>query len=125
MPEVQDEIGGDNRFVVFANETHVVGEGDSYGCASQIIRAFVTDPAALQRLDVSCAVAIPGIRAVGAYPADLAEVVPLTLAAGHASTTARRPAVWLSRSPAAMIASNIAGSTALSLSGRLSVTVQM
>ena len=48
MPEVQAEIGGDNRFVVFANETHVVGEGDSYGCASEIIQAFVTDPAALQ-----------------------------------------------------------------------------
>jgi hypothetical protein len=38
------------------------------------------------------------------------------------STIARKPAVRLSRSPAAMIASNIAGSSALSLSGRLSVT---
>lgn len=90
VPEVQAEIGGDNRFVVFANETHVVGEGDSYGCASQIIQAFVTDPAALQSLDVSCAAAIPGIRAVGAYPASLGKVGPLTLTAGHASTTALR-----------------------------------
>ncbi len=90
VPEVQAEIGGDSRFVVFANETHVVGEGDSYGCASEIIQAFVTDPAVLQRLDVSCAAAIPGIRAVGAYPASLGEVAPLTLAAGQASTTALR-----------------------------------
>jgi hypothetical protein len=75
---------------VFANETHVVGEGDSYGCASRIIQAFVTDPAALQSLDVSCAAAIPGIRAVGAYPASLGKVTPLTLTAGRASTTALR-----------------------------------
>jgi pimeloyl-ACP methyl ester carboxylesterase len=88
VPEVQAEIGGDNRFVVFANETHVVGEGDSYGCASSIIQAFVTDPAALQSLDVSCAAAIPGIRSVGAYPANLSSVVPLTLTSGHASETA-------------------------------------
>jgi pimeloyl-ACP methyl ester carboxylesterase len=90
VPEVQAEIGGDSRFVVFANETHVVGEGDSYGCASQIIQAFVADPAALQSLDVSCAAAIPGIRAVGAYPASLGEVVPVTLAAGRASRPALR-----------------------------------
>jgi hypothetical protein len=90
VPEVQAEIGGDNRFVVFANETHVVGEGDSYGCASRIIQAFVTDPAALQSLDVSCAAAIPGIRAVGAYPAGLGQVGPLTLTVGHASATALR-----------------------------------
>jgi TAP-like protein len=90
VPEVQAEIGGDNRFVVFANETHVVGEGDSYGCASEIIQAFVTDPAALQSLDVSCAAAIPGNRAVGAYPASLGEVVPLTLTAGQAPIKALR-----------------------------------
>ena len=90
VPEVQAEIGGDNRFVVFANETHVVGEGDSYGCASAIIQAFVTDPAALQSLRVSCAAAIPGIRAVGAYPASLGKVVPLTLTAGQASKTMLR-----------------------------------
>lgn len=90
VPEVQAEIGGDNRFVVFANETHVVGEGDSYGCASEIIQAFVTDPAALPSLDVSCAAAIPGNRAVGTYPASLGAVVPITLATGRTTTTARR-----------------------------------
>jgi hypothetical protein len=87
VPEVQSEIGGDNRFVEFANETHVVGEGDSYGCASSIIQAFVTDPGALQSLNVSCAAAIPSIRAVGTYPNDLGSVSPATLTSGHAGTT--------------------------------------
>jgi pimeloyl-ACP methyl ester carboxylesterase len=68
VPEVQAEIGGDSRFVEFANETHVVGEGDSYGCASSMIQAFVTDPATLASLSTSCAAAIPSLRAVGSYP---------------------------------------------------------
>jgi pimeloyl-ACP methyl ester carboxylesterase len=88
VPEVQAEIGGDSRFVVFANETHVVGEGDPYGCASSIIQDFVSDPAELHSLDVRCAARIPSIRAVGAYPARLRSVVPLTLTSGRASVTA-------------------------------------
>jgi pimeloyl-ACP methyl ester carboxylesterase len=87
VPEVQAEIGGDNRFVTFANETHVVGEGDSYGCASSIIQAFVTDPAALRSLNTSCAAAIPSIRAVGSYPGSLSSVIPASLTSGRASTT--------------------------------------
>jgi pimeloyl-ACP methyl ester carboxylesterase len=87
VPEVQSEIGGDNRFVEFANETHVVGEGDSYGCASSIIQAFVTDPAALWRLNVNCAAAIPSNRAVGAYPGGLSSVSPVTLTSGQAGPT--------------------------------------
>lgn len=58
VPEVQAEIGGHSRFVVFANETHVIGEGDPYGCGSRIIQHFVADPAALSRLNVSCAAAV-------------------------------------------------------------------
>jgi pimeloyl-ACP methyl ester carboxylesterase len=88
VPEVQAEIGGDNRFVTFANETHVVGEGDSYGCASSIIQAFVTDPGALWSLSTSCAAAIPSIRAVGSYPGRLSSVIPASLTSGRASTTA-------------------------------------
>jgi pimeloyl-ACP methyl ester carboxylesterase len=85
VPEVQAELGGNERFVEFANETHVVGEGDPYGCASSIIQAFVSDPTALSSLDVSCAAAIPSIRAVGAYANELSAVVPLTLTSGSAS----------------------------------------
>jgi TAP-like protein len=84
VPEVRAEIGGDSRFVKLANETHVVGEGDPYGCASRIIQHFVADPAALSRLNVSCAAAVPSIRAVGAYPSQLRAVPPLTRASGRA-----------------------------------------
>jgi pimeloyl-ACP methyl ester carboxylesterase len=87
VPEVQSEIGGDNRFVEFANETHVVGEGDSYGCASSIIQAFVTHPNALWSLNASCAAAIPSNRAVGAYPGNLSSVSPATLTSGQAGAT--------------------------------------
>src|ERR1039458_1543961 len=74
----------DVRFVEFANETHVVGEGDSYGCASSMIQAFVTDPATLASLSTSCAAAIPSLRAVGSYPASLSAVTPVTLTSGRA-----------------------------------------
>jgi pimeloyl-ACP methyl ester carboxylesterase len=87
VPEVEAEIGGDDRFVEFANETHVVGEGDPYGCASSIIQAFVSDPAALSGQDVSCAAAIPSVRAVGIYANELSSVAPLTLGSGSASPT--------------------------------------
>ncbi len=90
VPEVQAELGGNSRFVDFANETHVVGEGDPYGCASSIIRAFVTNPGALPDLNVSCAADIPGIRAVGAYPDRLATVTPATLSFGSAGAVTLR-----------------------------------
>ena len=92
VPEVQAEIGGDNRFVEFANETHVVGEADSYGCASSIIRAFVTDPAALSGLNVSCAAAVPSIRAVGAFASSLSAVTPLRPSSGGVSAASLKQA---------------------------------
>jgi pimeloyl-ACP methyl ester carboxylesterase len=90
VPEVQAEIGGHSRFVELANETHVVGEGDSYGCASKIIQAFVADPSALSRLNASCAAAVPSVRAVGAFAGRLGAVTPVTLTSGHATAAARR-----------------------------------
>jgi len=80
--EVEAEIGGDTRFVQLANETHVVGEADPYGCATSIIQAFVADPAAIQSMDTSCAAAVPSIRAVGSYPDQLSAVPPLTVTSG-------------------------------------------
>jgi pimeloyl-ACP methyl ester carboxylesterase len=89
VPEVQAEIGGHNRFVELANETHVVGEADPYGCAASIIQSFVADPAALSRLDVSCAAAVPSIRSAGSYASKLTSVTPVKLTSGLASTTER------------------------------------
>jgi pimeloyl-ACP methyl ester carboxylesterase len=90
VPEVQAEIGGNSRFVELANETHVVGEGDSYGCAAKIIQRFVTTPAALTRLNVSCAAAVPSVRAVGTFASRLGTVIPVTLTSGQAGTATRR-----------------------------------
>jgi pimeloyl-ACP methyl ester carboxylesterase len=87
VPEVEAELGGDDRFVEFANETHVVGEGDPYGCASSIIQAFVRDPAAISTLDVSCAATIPSVRAVGTYANELSSVVPLAVSSGSGRVT--------------------------------------
>jgi pimeloyl-ACP methyl ester carboxylesterase len=89
VPAVQAQIGGDQRFVEFANETHVVGEGDSYGCASSIIAAFVTDPAALARINTSCAAAVPGVRAVGTFPSGLSSVVPAASRGGGSADLRR------------------------------------
>jgi pimeloyl-ACP methyl ester carboxylesterase len=90
VPAVREQIGGDSRFVEFDSETHVVGEGDPYGCASTLIQEFVADPAALRSLDASCASQIPTVRAVGSFPSSLAAVVPVRLRSGTASATQAR-----------------------------------
>ena len=62
-----------------ANSTHVVGEGDRFGCATRLVRQFVADPEALGSLNASCAAKVPAIHTVGDYPEDLAEQPPLEL----------------------------------------------
>jgi hypothetical protein len=79
VPAVEQQIGGHSRFVVMANSTHVVGEGDLYGCATSIVREFVSNPAALDRLDTACATQVPTIRSVGAYADSLGQVPPLMI----------------------------------------------
>jgi hypothetical protein len=88
VPAVEHQIGGHSRFVVMANSTHVVAEADLYGCATSIVREFVSDPAALDSLNTSCAAQVPTIRSVGVYPDSLGQVPPLTVTStstpGHA-----------------------------------------
>jgi pimeloyl-ACP methyl ester carboxylesterase len=80
VPEVEDELGADSRFVLFNGATHVVGE--SYdpiaACASSIIDQFVMNPASLQTIDASCAADLPNVRGLPVYPSSLAAVPPLT-----------------------------------------------
>jgi pimeloyl-ACP methyl ester carboxylesterase len=84
VPEVEDELGADMRFVLFNGATHVVGE--SYGliaaCSTSLVDQFVTDPAGLQEMDTSCAQALPNVRAVGTYPSSLSAVAPLSSTSG-------------------------------------------
>ncbi len=72
VPPVLAQMGGDSRFIQVANETHVVGEPDAYGCADSLIRAFVADPTGIDHLDASCAATVPSLRAAATYPHSLA-----------------------------------------------------
>ena len=82
VPQVLGQLGGHTRFVELANATHVVGEGDT-ACGSQLVQAFVADPAALDAMNTSCAAAVPPIRTVGVYAQSLAAVPPLTPSASN------------------------------------------
>jgi pimeloyl-ACP methyl ester carboxylesterase len=73
VPRILAQVGGDQRYVELANSTHVVGEGDQ-PCGSTLIQEFVRSPDAIDSMDVSCAAAVPPIRAVGSYPESLARV---------------------------------------------------
>lgn len=90
-PTVLAQVGGHQRFVKFANATHVVGEGDQ-PCASTIIQAFVRSPEHLDGINTACAGTVPPIRAVGEFPETLGDVPALVPGAGDASTTDTRRA---------------------------------
>jgi pimeloyl-ACP methyl ester carboxylesterase len=88
--KVLAEIGGHARFVELRNATHVVGEGDTL-CGSTLIRAFVSEPAAIDSLDASCAAQVPAIHSVGVYAEQLGEQPPIepTGASTHAPLALR------------------------------------
>jgi pimeloyl-ACP methyl ester carboxylesterase len=86
-PAILQQLGGDSRFVEFANSTHVVGEGDQ-PCASTIVRTFVEAPSSLATLDTSCAAEVAPIRSIGEFPDDLAQVTPLQPGPGDQVTGA-------------------------------------
>ncbi len=85
VPKVIAELGGHTRFIEVANATHVVGEDDTT-CGDALVQAFVSDPAALDSMDASCAAANPPIHTVGVYAQSLAGVPPLTVAPGLTAT---------------------------------------
>ena len=83
-------LGGHSRFVLVANSTHVVGEGDTV-CGSLLVRAFVERPDALARLNASCGARAPAIHSVGVFAGSLSEEPPIRPAPGRvASEKARR-----------------------------------
>ena len=84
-PAILAQLGGHPRFVEFANATHVVGQGDQ-PCASTLVQEFVRSPEHLDGINASCAAAVPPIRAVGGFPAALADVVPVEPSTGNAAT---------------------------------------
>jgi pimeloyl-ACP methyl ester carboxylesterase len=75
------QLGGHSRFVKLANATHVVGEGDT-ACGSELVRAFVARPQAIDSLDASCALAVAPIHTVGVYATRLSEQPPIEASPG-------------------------------------------
>ena len=71
IPQTMQEIGGQSRFINFINTTHEVG---TTGCGAKIVREFVADPQALDRINATCANAEPPIHAAGVYPAPVSGV---------------------------------------------------
>jgi len=82
VPQVMKQLGGDTRFVEFANGTHVEGEADQ-PCGSTIVQEFVAAPQTIQTMDASCAARVPPIDSVGIYPNSLSAATPLTAQSGN------------------------------------------
>jgi pimeloyl-ACP methyl ester carboxylesterase len=81
------EMGPSARWVFFQNDTHVNAMGDTFGCASGLVRQFVVHPAALGHLDASCATHTPEVRVLGSYPEQLAAVTPATAQRSNGAST--------------------------------------
>jgi pimeloyl-ACP methyl ester carboxylesterase len=65
------------RHVYIANSFHVTAEDDTDGCAVQVLRAFVADPATgLTPGVLACTAAVPPVRAVSAYVPSFHGIAP-------------------------------------------------
>ncbi len=82
------EMSPSARWILFQNDTHINAMGDTFGCASGLVRQFVDNPGALRRLDASCATHTPEVRVVGSYPQQLSAVTPATPQPGNRASTA-------------------------------------
>ncbi len=83
--QVVADMGPQTRWILFQNDTHVNALLDSFGCASGIVRQFVTDPAHVNTIDASCATHTPEVRVDGTFPTVLANVTAPTAGAGNAA----------------------------------------
>ncbi len=76
------DMGPSARWILVRNDTHVNAMDDPVGCASGLVQTFIGDPAALQRMNASCAQRTPEVRVVGTFPATLSRVTPATAGRG-------------------------------------------
>jgi pimeloyl-ACP methyl ester carboxylesterase len=76
----RERLGPSVRFVAIPNTGHDPSLFDGNDCAQRIVRAFIAAPDA--RLDTSCTARVPEVRAVGVFPATLAEQPPASPRAG-------------------------------------------
>jgi hypothetical protein len=70
------DMGPSARWILIRNDTHVNAMDDPVGCASGLVQTFIKDPAALQRMNASCAERTPEVRVVGTFPVTLSRVTP-------------------------------------------------
>jgi pimeloyl-ACP methyl ester carboxylesterase len=61
------QLGSTARAVVARNMVHLVALDAPYDCGPRIVRSFFARPAALARLDASCASRIPAIRTMAEF----------------------------------------------------------
>jgi pimeloyl-ACP methyl ester carboxylesterase len=76
------DMGPSARWILVRNDTHVNAMDDPVGCASGLVQTFIRDPAALMRINASCAERTPEVRVVGTFPAALSHVTPATARPG-------------------------------------------
>jgi pimeloyl-ACP methyl ester carboxylesterase len=77
------DMGPSARWILIHNDTHVNALQDAFGCADHLVRAFITAPSALRRLDASCAKRTPEVRVVGSFATRLADMTPAAAVAGN------------------------------------------
>jgi pimeloyl-ACP methyl ester carboxylesterase len=82
--QARAELGPSARLVSIPNEGHVPTFYDQFNCAQQIVRTFLRAPDS--SLETTCTARIPEVRAVGVFPAMLAEQPPATRRAGDHAT---------------------------------------
>ena len=82
--QARAELGPSAHLVSIPNEGHVPTFYDQFNCAQQIVRAFLRAPDS--RLEMACTARIPEVRAVGVFPAMLAEQPPGARRAGDRAT---------------------------------------
>ncbi len=67
-------MGPQATWIQIANKTHVSALLDTDGCASGLVRTFMTHPE--KALDASCATRTPEVRLVPSYPSTMAQAAP-------------------------------------------------
>src|SRR4029453_13756960 len=85
---VAKQIGPSARWVKVENTIHVTALGDSYGCASGLVRWVGGTPGRFQTMGTSCAARVPEVRVVGEFPRRLSGATPATPAKGNRAGTA-------------------------------------
>lgn len=82
------EMGPSARWILIHNDTHVNAMDDIFGCASGLVRSFITAPGKLWKLDARCARHTPEVRVLGNFAKRLAQVTPGAALPGNQAGTA-------------------------------------